>query len=63
MGRSTESAQAMAVRIMNDPTASFWLKKAVDAVMHRDCVDAANDAEALLALCNKLCADPIHTSR
>ena len=33
--------------ILVDPTASHWLKQAVKALLARDCVDAARDAEVL----------------
>lgn len=33
--------------ILNDPTASNWLKDALSTAMQRDIVDAVNDAEAL----------------
>ncbi len=59
MRTETESAQAMATRIMNDPSASYWLKRAVDDAMHRDCCDALSDAETLVALLTKACDDPM----
>ncbi len=59
MRTSTESAQAMAQRIMTDPAASYWLKRAVDDAMRRDCCDALNDAETLVALLTKACDDPM----
>lgn len=62
MTTRTESAQAMATRIMNDPTASFWLKKAVDACMRRDCCDALNDAEVLVELLTKVANDAMGQS-
>lgn len=34
-------------RVRNDPSASFWLKRSLDAALTRDPVDAASDAEAL----------------
>ena len=36
-------------RIMEDPTASKWLKEAAIAAEQRDLADALNDAEALAA--------------
>ena len=37
-------------RILADPSASDWLKSAIRALLNRDCVDAANDAELLARL-------------
>lgn len=37
-------------KILNDPTASFWLKKAVQQMADRDPVDALHDAEELVIL-------------
>lgn len=34
-------------RVRNDPSASFWLKRTLDAALTRDPVDAASDAEIL----------------
>ena len=36
--------------ILNDPSASYWLKDALRSATRRDIVDALNDAEALLAI-------------
>jgi len=36
--------------VLHDPTASWWLKRAIADVLRRDCVDAVNDAEYLLKL-------------
>lgn len=36
-----------AAQILSDPSASYWLKDAVRAMLDRDIVDALNDAEAL----------------
>jgi len=33
--------------ILNDPSASGWLKVALETAMNRDPVDAANDADLL----------------
>lgn len=33
--------------LMDDPAVSYWLKGAVRALMERDPVDAANDADVL----------------
>ena len=41
-----------------DPrSSSKWLINAWETLKDRDPVDAANDAEYLLALCNQRCAD------
>ena len=40
-------SQATIDRILHDPAASRWLKDALQSALTRDCVDAANDAEAL----------------
>lgn len=42
---------------LNDPCASFWLKGAIRALVMRDPVDAAADAEYLYTLMAKRCAD------
>lgn len=34
-------------KILNDPSASTWLKDALRAALNRDVVDAANDAAIL----------------
>lgn len=39
--------------ILEDPAASFWLKKAVKSAIERDCFDAVTDSEALLRLMEK----------
>lgn len=36
--------------ILNDPSASFWLKDALRTALQRDPVDAAHDAELLAAV-------------
>lgn len=36
-----------AAAILSDPSASYWLKDAVRAMLDRDVCDALNDAEAL----------------
>lgn len=36
--------------ILNDPSASFWLKDALRSALQRDPVDAARDAEVLAAV-------------
>ncbi len=37
-------------RTLNDPSASYWLKKTMLEAMRRDPVDSAKDAEVLAAL-------------
>lgn len=43
--------------VLNSPVASNWLKEALGKALERDCVDAANDAEALLDLLNSRCEE------
>lgn len=38
-------------RFVRDPATSHWLKEAIRASIARDPVDALNDAEALVVLC------------
>lgn len=44
------NSQATIERILRDPAASAWLKDALKSALTRDCVDAANDAEALASI-------------
>ena len=37
-------------RLIDSPCTSFWLKDAFAALMQRDCLDAARDAELLAHL-------------
>ena len=37
-------------RIIDSPSTSFWLSEAFTALMQRDCLDAARDAELLGSL-------------
>jgi hypothetical protein len=50
--------QAETRKVLADPTASYWLKDAIQSAMERDPVDAANDAKflsnLLTARCNHL---------
>ncbi|MDC9720922.1 MAG: hypothetical protein PSN46_09400 [Gammaproteobacteria bacterium] len=39
----------IASEILQDHTASDWLKQAINTALYRDPVDAANDAEILLS--------------
>lgn len=41
--------------ILDDPTASFWLKAALHSALSRDPVDAANDAEVLAQVLERRC--------
>ena len=36
--------------VLSDPSASFWLKQAINESLNRDPVDAINDAEVLVAV-------------
>lgn len=42
--------------ILTSPSASLWLKDALQAALQRDPVDAANDAESLAAVLVSRCA-------
>ena len=37
-------------RVKDSPCSSFWLKDALAALLQRDCLDAARDAEVLAHL-------------
>jgi hypothetical protein len=37
-------------QVLASPSASFWLKNALRAALHRDCVQATHDAELLAEL-------------
>jgi len=39
--------------VLDDPAASFWLKRAITEAVRRDPADAANDAEFLAKLLSK----------
>ena len=41
--------------VIESPATSYWLKQALETALHRDCVDAANDAEALSDLLSRRC--------
>lgn len=41
--------------ILNDNTASYWLKEALTTALKRDAVDAAQDATILAQLLNVRC--------
>lgn len=42
-----DNCAMVADAILDSPTASFWLKEALESAWKRDCVDAAADAELL----------------
>ena len=44
------TAEISADRILADPSASRWLKRAVIELLQRDPVDAATDAEVLMGV-------------
>jgi hypothetical protein len=46
--------------VIEDPCTSNWLRTSLVSALNRDCVDAANDAEILSGLLNRLCAE-IHS--
>ena len=37
-------------RLIDSPSTSYWLKGALSALIQRDCLDAASDAETLAHL-------------
>lgn len=41
--------------VLSNPGTSDWLKSSLEKAIHRDCVDAANDAELLHDLLNRRC--------
>lgn len=41
--------------ILNDPSASSWLKRSLEEALTRDPVDAANDAEVLAEVLASRC--------
>jgi len=41
--------------VLQDPTASFWLKAALRSALARDPVDAANDSDVLARLLERRC--------
>jgi len=43
--------------ILNDPSASYWLKDSLRSALRRDIVDAANDAEVLAEVLADRCED------
>lgn len=50
-GEPERTARDLQGDILASPSASFWLKDAVRAAEQRDCLDALNDAEALVYYC------------
>jgi len=42
-------------KVLADPAASFWLKRAIEENLNRDPVDAANDAEVLYDVLEERC--------
>ncbi|MGB8421380.1 hypothetical protein HHL24_35395 [Paraburkholderia sp. RP-4-7] len=47
MKTSHVSSVELAAKICSDPSASYWLKEAIKALLKRDPVDAVNDSEVL----------------
>lgn len=41
--------------VLYNPETSDWLKSSLENALHRDCVDAANDAELLYDLLTRRC--------
>ena len=56
-----QTYEQLSATILNDPTQSYWLKDAVQALSKRDCVDAAHDVETLRLLCNLRMDDVVST--
>ncbi len=48
------------IEVMNDPSASNWLRESLSKAVERDIVDAVNDAELLSKILNNLWADMAH---
>ncbi|GAN80409.1 hypothetical protein [Acidocella aminolytica] len=46
--------------VMTDPAASGWIKAALEGALHRDPVDAMNDAEFLLAVLTRRLNNILH---
>ena len=47
---------------LQDPAASFWLKRALQSALSRDPVDAANDADVLARLLDARCRSLLNRS-
>lgn len=45
-----ENVDAVVIKIMQSPSASYWLQNALKTSMSRDVVDALNDAEVLVSI-------------
>lgn len=50
-----ESIELEIQNVLNDPGCSHWLRDALTSAMHRDCVDALNDAEYLSDVLARRC--------
>ncbi len=48
--------------VLRDPGASFWLKQALESALLRDPVDAANDADILARLLDRMCRSVLNRS-
>ena len=48
-------------QVINDATSSTWIKTSLIAALHRDPVDAANDADILAHLLSKRCLEYLST--
>ena len=48
--QTTGEVEKQINRIIDSPSTSFWLSDAFKALMQRDCLDAARDAELLGSL-------------
>jgi hypothetical protein len=55
MLQTTDQIDAEINAVIEAPTTSRWLKAARADALHRDCVDAARDAELLAYLLGRRC--------
>ncbi|NMY13414.1 hypothetical protein HBO38_34330 [Pseudomonas veronii] len=46
--------------VLSNPETSYWLKSSLENALHRDCVDAANDAELLHDLLTRRCDEALN---
>jgi hypothetical protein len=55
-GNTLGQTQALSIsEVLNDPSASYWLKGALTSALARDPVDAANDADLLARMLDARC--------
>ena len=46
--------------VLSNPETSYWLKSRLENALHRDCVDAANDADLLHDLLTRRCDEALN---